>query len=284
MLFGCLLMSAVTVVTNISYRTNAKDLDAFARGRCTLDLKYPSETNFPTVVWFHGGGLRASSARYPTPFEPHIPDRFGQATVNYRCFDENGGTITADDILDDAAAATAWVLQHIAEFGGDPKRVFVSGSSAGGYLSMMVGMNPALLAVHGSRNVDLAGVIGCSGQGTTHFNVKQHSGDPRFKSEATSKYLPQIDKYAPLYYCNERELPPILALAGEPPWEWKGRAEENRLLIASLRALGHKKVWFVSLPYVNHARTAVTTPAYIELFIDGRLPEPLENTAAPDVR
>jgi len=277
------LLATITVVTNISYRTDIAELDEFARHRCTLDLKYPAESNnYPTIVWFHGGGLRPPS--YPTPFNFRLPDRFGQATVNYRCFDENDDKITGDDILDDAAAATAWVLRHIGEFGGDPKRVYVSGSSAGGYLALMVGMNPALLAKHGVRNVDLAGVIGCSGQATTHFHFKEHSSDPRFKTDEACTYLPLIDKYAPLYYCNERELPPIVSLVGEAPWEWKGRAEENRLLVASLRALGHKKVWFVSLPYVNHARTTPTTPAYIELFVDGRFPEPLENTAAPDVR
>ena len=33
--------------------------DAYRIERCKLDLRIPSETGFPTVVWFHGGGLTA---------------------------------------------------------------------------------------------------------------------------------------------------------------------------------------------------------------------------------
>ena len=272
-------------VMGVPYYPAGTSLDAFAQKRCTLDFKYPLSknlTNFPTIVWFHGGGLRPPPG--PAGFNTRLPERFAQATVNYRCFDEGDGKITADDILNDASAAVAWAMKHVAEYGGDPKRVYVSGSSAGGYLTFMVAMNPELLAKWGFRNTDLAGAISCSGQGSTHFNVKKHSGDPRFQSDAGSRFLMHVDKYAPMYYCDQKELPPIVSLVGEGPWEWGTRAEENKVLIASLRRLGHKKVWYVSLPYVNHARTAITCPAYIELFIDGRFPEPLENTAAKDVR
>lgn len=276
----------LNTVTNVPYHADISALDDYAKRRCTLDLRYPSDAkskNYPTVVWFHGGGLRPPKTDH-VGFNNRLPERYGQVTVNYRCFDENGGRVTADEILSDAAAATAWTIKNIVFYGGDAKRIYIAGSSAGGYLAMMVGMNPALLAAQGVRNTDLAGVIGCSGQGSTHFNVKRHSGDPRFATDAGCRFLVHVDKYAPMYYCAEKELPPIVALVGESPWEWKTRAAENRLFVESLRAFGHKKVWYVSLPYVNHARTSVTTPAYIELFVDGRLPEPLENTRAPDVR
>ena len=278
--------SAVNTLTNIHYYADFEKMDPFAQQRCTISLRYPekaSYTNYPTVVWFHGGGLRPPQT-HNAQFNNRLPERFGQATVNYRCFDENDGKVTADQILEDAAAATAWVMKHIAEYGGDPKRVYVSGSSAGGYLSLIVGMNAELLAAHGVKNTDLAGVISCSGQAATHFNIKKHSGDPRFSNDKGCRFLEYVDKYAPMYYCAAQELPPIVALVGESPWEWPTRAAENRLFIESLRALGHKQAWYISLPYVNHARTSVTTPAYIELFIDGRFPEPLENTMSPDVR
>ena len=51
-----------------------------------------------------------------------------------------------------AAAAVAWTLRHIGEYGGDSNKVFVSGMSAGGYLTMMVGMDSKWLAAHGVRN------------------------------------------------------------------------------------------------------------------------------------
>ncbi|MCK4990938.1 MAG: carboxylesterase family protein, partial [Bacteroidales bacterium] len=38
------------------------------------------------------------------------------------------------------SAAVAWVFNHIEEFGGDPELLFISGHSAGGYLTSMVGL------------------------------------------------------------------------------------------------------------------------------------------------
>jgi len=57
------------------------------------------------------------------------------------------GKATPTDCVSDAGAVVAWTLKHIAEYGGDPKKVFVSGSSGGGYLTLMVGMDPKWLSI-----------------------------------------------------------------------------------------------------------------------------------------
>ena len=39
-------------------------------GRCKLDLYYPTDlTDFPTVVWFHGGGLTEARSIYPNSWK-----------------------------------------------------------------------------------------------------------------------------------------------------------------------------------------------------------------------
>ena len=234
---------------------------AYAEGeRCVLDVKWPKgATNFTTVVWFHGGGLTGGERH----FIP-IDDSIAQVAVGYRLLGRNGLT-NGVECIRDAAAAVAWTLEHIASYGGDPKRVFVSGMSAGGYLTMMVGMDPRYLRERGHAIGELAGLAPVSGQATKHFAVRSFAGD------RDPQFLPKIDELAPLNYCS-KDIPPIVSICGEEPWEWKCRSEENRLLIASCVALGHKKARFVSCPYADHGRAYLAGIPYVEMFVRGWLP------------
>ena len=174
-----------------------------------------------------------------------------------------------EDCIEDAAAAVAWTLKNIASYGGDPKRVYVAGHSAGAYLSMMVGMDPRWLAKWGHKPTDLAGICPISGQATAHFNVRKHSGD------ADPQFRPKIDDLSALRYVG-KDLPPILSICGQPPYEWEARAEENRFLIASCKAFGHRNARYVELPLANHHRACSCGLPYLELFIRDGLPADLE--------
>ena len=138
--------------------------------------------------------------------------------------------------------------------------------SAGGYLTMMVGMAPAYLTKHGFRPTDLAGIVPISGQATKHFAVRKFAGDE------DPQYVPKIDELAPLRWTGS-DLPPILDICGEPPYEWKCRSEENRLLVASCVALGHKNARFVECPFCDHGRTFNAALPYLEFFVLGRMPK-----------
>ena len=54
--------------------------------------------------------------------------------VNYRLLPK----VEIGDCIDDAAAAVAWAFKHVSEYGGNPRRIFVAGHSAGGYLTDMI--------------------------------------------------------------------------------------------------------------------------------------------------
>jgi acetyl esterase/lipase len=230
------------------------------RPGCLLDVRAPADaTNFPTVVWLHGGGLTSGSRH----FIPLVDDKIAQVAVGYRLLGK--GAERGVDCIEDAAAAVAWTLKHIAEYGGDTNRIFVSGMSAGGYLTMMVGMDPKYLAKHGARCTDLAGLVAISGQATKHFAVRKFAGDN------DPQYLPKIDDLAPLAHVSS-SIPPILCICGQPPYEWKCRSEENRLLIASCVALGHKNARFVELDYCDHGRVYKAALPYLEMRVKGKLP------------
>lgn len=211
----------------------------YQRTQCRLDLALPTDRKgFATVVWFHGGGLTGGKRGFP----PLLLGRgLGVAAVGYRLSPK----AQCPEFIDDAAAAVAWVLRNIERHGGDPKRVFVAGHSAGGYLTAMVGMDPKWLAPHGFSPKDLAGLIPVSAQVSTHFLVKKLRGD------TGPQYRPLIDAYAPLYYCAA-DLPPICLIVGDRAIEWKARVEENALLAASLRSVGHPNVEFYEMGGLNH--------------------------------
>lgn len=222
----------------------AKDIRySDAAERCVLDVKWPvGATNFATVVNFHGGGLVTGNkgfARWPSPARDKDPVAF--VAPNYRLLQDKktGAAATPAECISDAAAAIAWTLDNIARYGGDPKKVFVTGISAGGYLTAMVGLDPKWLAKYGHKPADLAGIAPMTGQMTKHFNVRKigfRDTDPQ--------YQPKIDEWAPLAYAGGTDLPPACFLTGGRDVEWRCRVEENEFLAASLRSCGYPKTEF----------------------------------------
>lgn len=248
------------VVYDQPYYPVETQMDAAGLARCRMDFRYPTNVpNYRTLVWLHGGGLSHGRRHWVTLADQNI----AQIAVSYRLLGQQakGG----EDCIRDAAAAVAWALTNIAAHGGDPKRVYVAGHSAGAYLAMMVGMDPRWLAPWGFKPTDLAGICPISGQATAHFNVRKHAGD------RDAQFQPKIDDLSPLRHVG-KNLPPILAICGQPPYEWKARAEENRFLVASCKALGHRNARYVELPLTNHNLVYTCALPYLELFIRDALP------------
>ena len=79
--------------------------------------------------------------------------------ADYRLYPE----VRYPDFLADSAQALAWGLTHAADHGGDPRRVFVMGHSAGGYNAAMLALDKRWLAATGHTPRELAGFIGLAG-------------------------------------------------------------------------------------------------------------------------
>lgn len=227
-------------ITNVAYYAPSEILqaDEYQKTQCRLDLLYPTNRlGFATVVWFHGGGLTGGKRHFIDLKRPEV----AIAAIGYRLSPK----VAHPGYLEDAAAATAWVIKNIAQYGGDSNKVFVAGHSAGGYLAAMVGMDPQWLAARDLSNLQLAGIIPVSGQVTTHFRVKKLRGD------TGPEYRPIIDEFAPLYH-SASNLPPICLILGDRNIEYKNRVEENALLAVSLKNLGHPHVEFYEMGGLNH--------------------------------
>ena len=213
----------------------------YARERCRLDLYYPeNQPGFPTVVWFHGGGISGGNKFIPEELKEQ---GIAVAAVNYRLHPN----VEAPAYIEDAAAAIAWTMKHIKEFGGDPQAVFVSGHSAGGYLASMVGMDSTYLQAHQLQSNDLAGIISYSGHAITHFTIRKERG--------IGWETPIIDKYAPLYHCR-KDIPPLILILGDRELELFGRYEEVAYLWRMMKLVGHPHTRIYELQGYNHGNMA----------------------------
>lgn len=167
------------------------------------------------------------------------------AVVNYRL---SGKRAQCPDYIYDAAAAVAWIIKNIEKYGGDAKKVYVSGQSAGGYLSAMVALDKRYLGAFGVSPEQIAGVFPISGQMSTHFQILN---ERRAKDPATRDFL--IDEYAPIYHAA-KDTPPITCFAGDPALDWPARVEENQLLIMRMRRVyKNENVLFYSIPGTDHS-------------------------------
>jgi acetyl esterase/lipase len=235
----------VVVRENIAYRSGDA-LSDYERERCLLDLYLPDgASGFPVVVWFHGGGLTAGNKDEKTQVDiarTLAARGIGVAAVGYRLSPQ----ATYPAYIDDAAASVAWVLDHIADYRGDPQSVFVSGHSAGGYLVAMVGLDDQYLSAYGHRPGDLAGLMPISGQMVTHQTVRTERGLPADR--------PIVDAAAPVYHVRA-DAPPILAVAGSE--DLPARAAENIYFVAAMQAAGDQDVTFHEFEGRSHG-TIVT--------------------------
>lgn len=230
------------VIENISYR---EDSDAYTQERCRLDLYYPENTEgFATIVWFHGGGLSSGNKFIPEQLKDN-----GMAViaVNYRLLPK--GTLT--DCIDDSAAAIAWAFREIAKYGGDINKIFVSGHSAGGYLTAMCGLDKKWLAKYDIDADSIAGLIPFSGHAISHFAYRQSLG--------MKDTQPSIDEFAPLFYVRA-DAPPLIIVSGDREMEMLGRYEENAYFWRMMKVAGHPQTYLYELDGYNHGDMAA--PAF----------------------
>ena len=225
---------------DIAYRTGT-GLTDYMKSRCRLDVYYPAgKKEFATVVWFHGGGLKNGNRFVPSALKEK---GIAVVPVNYRLHPK----VKSPAYVDDAAAAVAWTLRNISRYGGSAKRVFVSGHSAGGYLTSMVGLDRRWLKKHGAAPDQLAGLIPYSGHTITHFTVRAERG--------IDGKRPIIDDMAPLFHVR-KDCPPLLLVTGDRKLEMLGRYEENAYLWRMMQVVGHPDTTIMELDGYNHGQMA----------------------------
>ena len=236
------ISSDEVITSNIQYK-NGKD--TYIKERCKLDICYDkSKKNSPVVVWYHGGGLTSGQKEIPGLLKKQ---GFVVVGVNYRLLPK----VKIDECLDDCAAALAWVFQNISQYGGDAKKIFVSGHSAGGYITTMLGLDKTWLSRYGVDANNIAGLIPFSGQMISHFAYRKMNGIDNLQ--------PTIDKYAPLNHVR-KDAAPLVLITGDRNIELFGRYEENAYMWRMMNLIGRPDTQLYELGGYGHG--AMAQPAF----------------------
>lgn len=164
LLAGCSATGALNAVTPSSGYTLTANVAYGSQPRQKLDIYTPTVApppkGWPVVVFFYGGSWN-TGARTQYQFVGEALAARGVLTLvaDYRLYPE----VRYPDFLGDSAQALAHGFDHAAQLGGDPKRVFVMGHSAGGYNAAMLALDARWLKAEGHVPKELAGWIGLAG-------------------------------------------------------------------------------------------------------------------------
>ena len=219
----------IKVTTDLDYVSTAE----YPARKDRLDIYAPANAKgAPVVVSIHGGALREGDKSG----HAFVGRRFAEAgfvtvVINYRL----SPSVMHPAHVEDAAHAVAWARTHAAEFGGDPKKLFVIGHSAGAYLAALLTLDPKYLAAYQMTAADLAGVVPVS----AFFYVDRKGVAPDRPKDVWGTDAAVWKAASPATYVR-KDLPPMLLLYADGDDEW--RRQQQADFVADLKKAGGKQV------------------------------------------
>jgi acetyl esterase/lipase len=229
--FGCSpagLLNGLSRVAGDSARLAAAGVPFGDDPRLKLDVWVPAQASsapLPVVVFFYGGGWvsgqrgdygfvgRAFAAR---GFVAVIPDYRLVPQVRFPAFVEDG------------ARALKWTRDHVAEFGGDPRRINLSGHSAGSYIGAMLALDRHFISDAGVDPAIVRAAALMSGPYDFYPFTEQRGRD------ALGQW-PRPRETQPINFVR-RDAPPMLLMHGSADTVVRPRNSER--LTAALRDAG----------------------------------------------
>ena len=223
---------AQDVKRNIPYANPAHE-------RQVLDVySPPNAKNLPVVFWIHGGGWQAGD-KTSVQIKPQVfvDKGFVFVSTNYRLLP----SVDMATIVRDIAKSIRWVHDHIAEYGGDPKRLLIMGHSAGAQLAALICTDDRYLKAEG---LSLAIIKGCVPVDGDTYDVpaiietaetrRRVHGLPQAKFGHREKFGNDPAKHrdfsAVTHVAKDKGIPPFLILhvAEHPGHERAGAASGQR--------------------------------------------------------
>jgi len=164
---GLTACSPITVLNSLAASDGYALTPSVAYGtlpRQRLDVYRPSAAEppggYPVAVFFYGGSWnRGERADYKFVAAALASRGVLTLVADYRLYPE----VRYPAFLEDSAKALAYGLEQARAMGGNPKRVFVMGHSAGAYNAAMLAFDARWLHAAGHDPSELAGFIGLAG-------------------------------------------------------------------------------------------------------------------------
>ncbi len=171
------------------------------------------QSALPVLIFVHGGNWNSGSKDTYGFFGRNfakkgivtiIPDYTLSPDANF------------DGMAREIAAVIQWAKAHVAQYGGDPGRIFITGHSAGGHLAALAVMNPK----YGINPADLSGMIlnDAAGLDMKHY-LEQNPPTSAADYLATWTDDPNIWQQASPVYYIDKNTPPIMMYTGDKTYE-----------------------------------------------------------------
>lgn len=189
--------------------------------RQRLDFFPCDRPGAPTLVFIHGGYWQTND-KEPLTFlgEGVLPAGFHLSLIEYTLAPD----ARLDQIVAEVRAGVAWVIDHAAELGGDPRRVFVSGNSAGGHLAAMAMVDERL-----AGGIAISGLYDLEPIRLNYLNEKLRLDAAEAKRNSPILHLPA--RSAPLLVTvGLGELPELIRQSEEYAAAWQRRGLPGRYL------------------------------------------------------
>ncbi|NWA30407.1 alpha/beta hydrolase [Pseudomonas sp. C6002] len=162
LLAACSPIKVLNALTPTSTFTKTSSLAYGDDPRQKLDIYRPVTAlpDAPVVVFFYGGSWNSGSRDdYGFVGEALASRGIVVVIADYRLYPQ----VRYPLFLQDGAQAVAWAYQHSAEYGGDPRKLYVMGHSSGAYNAAMLALDPQWLAGVGLSPSVFKGWIGLAG-------------------------------------------------------------------------------------------------------------------------
>jgi acetyl esterase/lipase len=225
--------------------------DVWRRRDLPRDGKAPVLVQVPGGAWMIG--MRRPQAY---PLMSHLAARgWVCVSVGYRVSPKH----TWPDHIVDVKRALAWVKENIADYGGDPNFVAITGGSAGGHLSALAALTPNDPRFQpGFEDADTSVAAAVPIYGRYDWFSTEGEGRPEFvwlleKGVIKQKFATHRDIYvdaSPIRRLRA-DAPPFFVLHGhDDSLIPVGEAEE---FVDELRAVSKSPVAYAELPNAQHA-------------------------------
>jgi len=234
---------------------------AEAGKRNLLDIYHPQEPReggFPVLLQVHGGAwMIGEKEQQALPLMYHMAQRgWLCVAINYRLSPK--AAFPAHII--DVKKAIAWVREHIAEYGGNPDFIAITGGSAGGHLSSLAALTPNRQEWQpGFEQADTRLQAAVPFYGVYDFldrydirpemSMEQMVAD-RVMQCTLEENRPLWESASPLNNITE-DAPPMFVIQGtHDSLVW---VEEARAFVSAMQSVSRQPVAYVELPGAQHA-------------------------------